>query len=218
MNVSCRLGRLFFAEVAVRATEFAGIRIEQFREAWILCQILEVGIVARLEPQLGIQAKGFVQMLQRVLDVARETVERGQSVNHVVGLGILFEELVEVLAGGYVIANIHQRDGEVKMFLRCLELSGYRAFQMLVTDAEMNVGAVDQFFAGAGNDLLKMRLRLVELVLLHGAQSGFVALQRLRVTGIFRYGLLRGGFLSHVQNSSCGLGNGELLESLLTEQ
>src|SRR5579862_6200440 len=28
---------------------------------------------------------------------------------------------------------------------------------------------------------------------------------------IFRHGLFRGWFLSHVQNSSCALGNGELL-------
>ena len=82
---------------------------------------------------------------------------------------------------------------------------------MLVAYAEMNVGAVGQFLAGPSNDLLKLGLRLVEFVLLHGAQSGFITLQRLRITWIFRHGLFRGRFLSHVQNSSCALGNGELL-------
>jgi len=69
---------------------------------------------------------------------------------------------------------------------------------MLVADAEMDVGAVDQFSDWAGDYLLKMRLRLVEFVLLHGTQSGFVALQGLRVTRIFRHRFFRGRFLSHV--------------------
>jgi hypothetical protein len=33
--------------------------------------------------------------------------------------------------------------------------------------------------------------------------------------GIFRNGFLRSRFLSHVQNSSCALGNRELLASVL---
>ncbi len=57
---------------------------------------------------------------------------------------------------------------------------------MLVADAEMNGGAVDQLLAGTGQHLLKMRLRLVELVLLHGAQAGFIALQGLGDAGIVR--------------------------------
>ena len=57
---------------------------------------------------------------------------------------------------------------------------------MLVADAEMNGGAVGQFLAGPGEHLLEKRLRLVELVLLHGAQSSFVVLQSLRVARIFR--------------------------------
>ena len=121
-----------------------------------------------------------------------------------------------MLAGGHVVANVHQRNGVVEVLFGSLELRGRGPFQMLVADVEMNVGAVGQFFAGAANHFLKMRLGLVELVLLHGAQSRFVALQRLRVMRIFRHGLFRGWFLSHVQNSSCALGNGELLAILLS--
>src|ERR1700733_10255639 len=46
IGVWCRLRRLFFAEVGCRGAEFgAGVWIEQFREARILRQILEIGIV-----------------------------------------------------------------------------------------------------------------------------------------------------------------------------
>ena len=118
-----------------------------------------------------------------------------------------------MLAGGDVVADIHQRNGVVKVLLWGLELRGHGPFQMLVADVEMDVGAVDQFLDGPGDHFLEMRLGLVEFVLLHGAESSFVALQRLRVTRIFRHGLFRGRFLCHVQNSSCALGNGELLGS-----
>src|SRR5580704_11715857 len=65
-----RLRRLFFAEVAVGGAEFgARIGIEQFREARILGQVLEVGIVARLKTQLSIQTQRFVQPFERILDV-----------------------------------------------------------------------------------------------------------------------------------------------------
>src|SRR5438270_13822729 len=121
-----------------------------------------------------------------------------------------------MLAGSHVITNIHERDSEIEVLFGGLKLRGYRAFQMLVADIEMNVGAVDQFLDWSGDHLLKVRLRLVEFVLLHGAEPGLIALQRLRVTGIIRDGLLRVRFLSHVQNSSCALGNGELLGIVLS--
>src|ERR1700674_2353044 len=211
VSMCCGLGRLFFAEVVVRGALDAGVRIKQFGEARVLRQILEVGIVARLETQLSIQTQGLVQAFQRILDVPGKTVQRSQAVDHIIGLGILLEQLFEMFAGGDIVADIHQRDGIIEMLLGRLELRGRSTIQVLVADAEMNVGPVDQLFAGAGDDLLKMRLRLVKFMFLHGAQTGFVALQRLRVTRIFRHGLFRGRFLSHVQNSSCALGNGELL-------
>ncbi len=69
---------------------------------------------------------------------------------------------------------------------------------MLVTDVQVHRGAIGQFFHGSGNNLLKMRLGLVEFMFLHGAEAGLVALQSLRIARVFRYRFLRGGFLSHV--------------------
>ena len=99
-----------------------------------------------------------------------------------------------MLARGHVVAHIHQRNRIVKVFFRRFELVGRRALQMLVADVEVNRGAVGQFLAGAADHLLKMRLRLVELMLLHRAQAGFVALQGLRIAGIFRTVFFAVGF------------------------
>ena len=54
---------------------------------------------------------------------------------------------------------------------------------MLVARVHVHVGAVGEFLAGAADDLLKMGLRLVELVFLHRAQTGLVVLDGLRDLG-----------------------------------
>ncbi len=76
-----RLTRFFFTEGAFRRRQGRqpGIRIQQFGEARILGQIVEVGIVARLEAQAGIQAKRLVQMLQGILHMTGQAIERGQA-------------------------------------------------------------------------------------------------------------------------------------------
>src|SRR5271165_6852263 len=206
------LHRLGFVEIFVGGTEFgAGIRIEQLREARIFCQVLEVRIVARLEAELRFQMQGLVQPLQGILNAPGETVKRGQPIDYVVRFGALLEQLVQMFAGGDVVAQVHQGDCVVEVFFDCLELGSRRAFQVLVAGIEVNAGAVDQFLGGPVYDLLKMRLCLVELVLLHRAQARLITLERLGVTRVLGHGLFRCGFLSHVQNSSCALGNRGLL-------
>jgi hypothetical protein len=120
-------------------------------------------------------------------------------------------QLVQMLAGGDVIAQVHEGNRIVEMFFDRPELRRCGAFQMLVAGIEMNAGAVGQFLAWPGYDLLKMRFRLIELMLLHRAQADLITLERLGVARVLGHGLLRCGFLSHVQNSSCALGNRGLL-------
>src|ERR1700716_1380661 len=103
-----------------------------------------------------------------------------------------------MLPSSDVVTHIHERDSIVEMLFSTLELIGRRTLNMLVAGIEMKGGAVGKFLDGTANDLLKMRLRLIGLVLLHGAQSGFVTLQSLRITRVIRQGLLCGCFLSHV--------------------
>src|SRR5579864_862288 len=215
-SLDARLGGLGFRAIHVGGAKFrAGIGVEQLGEARIFCQILEIGIVARLETELWIQTQSLVQPLQRILDMAGQAIQRCQAIDDVVRLSILLQQFVEMLSGGDVIAQVHERNGIVIVLLGGLELCRRGPLQMLIAGVEVHVGAVGEFLAGSGDDLLEMRLGLVELVFLHGAEACFVALQRLGVARVFRHGLLCAGFLSHVQNSSCALGNKRLLSVTL---
>src|SRR5579864_2732147 len=98
--------RRLVLEVAFRRINFlAGIRIQQLGEAWILDQILEVGIVPRLETQLRIEVEGFIQTAEGILDVAGQAIERSHTVNHIICLGILLEQLFKMLARAHIIAD-----------------------------------------------------------------------------------------------------------------
>src|SRR5437763_16631806 len=115
---------------------------------------------------------------------------------------MLLLQFLQVLASGYVVTDIHQGNRVIKMLFRRFELADRRALQMLVADIEMNRGAVVQFLDGGADHLLKMWLRLLVPMLLHSAPTGLVALQRLRVAGLFGHGFLRRRALGHVQTSS----------------
>src|ERR1700690_386135 len=69
----------------------------------------------------------------------------------------------------------------------------------------MDGGAIGQLLAGAGKNLLKVGLRLVELVFLHGAQTCLVILHSLCKTRVVTDRFLGCGLLCHLQNSSCTL-------------
>ncbi len=76
------------------STVGAGIGIKQFGEARIFRQMLEVGIVAGLETQRGIDADGLVQIAQRVFHVSGQAIQR----RHAIGrrsrpLGTCFDSL-----------------------------------------------------------------------------------------------------------------------------
>ena len=72
------LRRFVFPEVAFRRSQVGSrVRVQQLGKARVFGQVMEIGVIARLEAQAGIQAKRLVQMLERVFHVAGETVERG---------------------------------------------------------------------------------------------------------------------------------------------
>src|SRR6476659_8207191 len=98
-----------------------------------------------------------------------QTVERCQPVNDIVSLRILLQQFVEMLAGGYIIAHIHQRDRKVEVFFGRFELRSRSPFKMLAADTEMHGGAINEFLTRAGQNLLKVWFRLIELVFLHSA-------------------------------------------------
>ena len=107
------LGR-FFLKVAVFLTEFgARVGIQQFSEARILSQILEIRIITRLKTHLRIEAKRLIQTAKRILNMAGQAIERGQAVHDIVRLGILLQQFVEMLARRDLVTHVHQRDREI---------------------------------------------------------------------------------------------------------
>src|ERR1700733_527235 len=147
-----RLYGFVFLELAIAGTEFgAGIRVEKFGKAWILRQILEVRIIARLETKLRFQAKSLIEPAQRILDMAGEAIERRQPVDYVLSLRALLQQLFQVLARSDVVPQVHQRDGVVEVLLSRLELCSRGPFQMLIADAEVNHRAVGELLAGSGD-------------------------------------------------------------------
>ena len=64
------------------------------------------------------------RLRERVFYMAGQAIERGQSIDHVVGLCILLLQLVQMLARRHVVAHVHQRDGVVEVLFRRLELGG----------------------------------------------------------------------------------------------
>src|SRR5215469_422258 len=214
--LALRLDRFLLANRIGRFQVSPGIGIEQFGKPRVLGKVLEVRVISRLESQLRFQTESCIEVPQGIFDVASETLERCQTVNDVVSLGILLDQLVQVLARCNVVPNIHQRDSIVEVLFGSFELACRRAVKVLAADVEMYCCPINEFLAGAGKDLLKMRLGLIEFMFLHRAEAGFIALQGLYVARILCHGFLVGGsFLSHVQDSSCALSDGELLTSAL---
>jgi hypothetical protein len=130
----------------------------------------------------------LVQMLERVFDVTRETVERGQAIDDEISLRRLLEELFNVLAGGDVVADVHKRHSVVVVLFHAFELLAGRALEVLVAYAEMNGSPVRELPAGAREYLLEQRFRLLKLVFLQGTQPGFIVLQGLGDARVVRDG------------------------------
>src|SRR5438105_4845437 len=101
----------------------------------------------------------LVQMLKRVFDVTRQTVERGEAIDDEISLRRLLEQLFDVLTGGDVVADVHKRHSVVLVLFHAFELLAGRALEVLVSDAEMNGSAVRELPAGAGEYLLEQRFR-----------------------------------------------------------
>src|ERR1700722_20700207 len=109
-----------------------------------------------------------------------------------------------MFAGTDVVAHIHQGNSVIVVLFGVLELS-YRALGLLVACIQVNGSSVCKLLAGARENLLQVGFRLVEFVLLHGAQTRYIVLHSLCKTRIVAYRFLRGGLLGHLQNSSCAL-------------
>src|ERR1700686_4603115 len=178
----------------------ARIWIQQFGEARILRQILEVAIIARLEAQRGFRLNRLVECLERFFDVTGQAMQCGQPVKNVFCLRILLQELVEVLARRHIVTHVDQRHRVVVILFRCLELQGW-LFHVLVAGEDMHLRPVDQRLVRPAQRFLEVAFGLLEFMLLQCAKPGLVALHRLCVSWIFGH-LFLGGYLQCHQTAS----------------
>src|SRR5258708_404292 len=88
--------------------QIAGLGVEHLREAWIVCHVLEVGIVLRLEAVLRIQADSVRQMLERAFNLSCKAIQAGETVESKISFGVLLLDFFHVSARLVVLASIHQ--------------------------------------------------------------------------------------------------------------
>ena len=98
--------------------------IEEFGEARIFSDAIEVGVVTGLEAVLTFEADGFGEVLDAGVVVAGEGGEQGEAVEGVVGRLLFEEDFLEVLASVFVVALVEQGDGVVVALFVRLEVGG----------------------------------------------------------------------------------------------
>jgi len=101
-----------------------GFGVEEFGEAGVVGYGVEVGVGAGLEAVLGVEADGFGEVVDALLGVAGHAGEQGEAVEGVVRGFVLQENLLEVLAGVFVVAVVQQRDGVVVPLFVAFEAGG----------------------------------------------------------------------------------------------
>ena len=79
----------------------------------------------------------LVERLERFLDMSGQATESGQSIKNVVRLGLLLQQLFQVLASSDVVAGVDERYREIEVLLGRLELKR-GLLQMLVASLEVD--------------------------------------------------------------------------------
>src|SRR5262249_41796785 len=125
-----------------------------------------------------------LKILQRGFHSLSQTIEHRQPVPDKVRLGRLFGQLLQVSAASFVVAGVHQRNGEVVMLLYALETRAGAGSQLLIAGVQVDGGAVSQFAARPRGYLLQQGLGTLKLALLHGLESGLVVLHSLCKTWV----------------------------------
>lgn len=154
-------------------------RIEQFREAGIFLQKSEVFIVARVIAILGPQFDGELEVLHGGFRFAGEAIEGGHGVNDEIGFGGEFARAAQVFARLVPAAVVHHRDTVLIMVVGGAQRGSGHAADALLTNAEMDLGALGQFLARRGDHFLEKFLGLVIFLLLEVALRLFVEFQLL---------------------------------------
>src|SRR6202158_4211970 len=128
--------------------------IEQLGEARIVGYVAEVRVIAGLKTIAGVEPDGLGQVLETLRGAPGEALQHGQAIPDEVERGTLAGEVLEMLAGGDEVAEVHEGDDEIVVLLGggkgVLDL-----IQLLVTDVDVDLGAIAQLADSGFNHLLE---------------------------------------------------------------
>ncbi len=150
-----------------------GVGVEKFGKAGVVGDGVEVGVIARQEAILGVQADGLSEVFDALFGVAGHACEQGEAVEGVVGGVMIQKDGVEVLARVLVVPVIEERDGViVSLFVR---LEGGGAFvDLRDTGGDVHADALGEIGWGIGEHLQKGFVCLIEFTGLHELEGRLV--------------------------------------------
>src|SRR5881296_2728228 len=141
-------------------------RIEQFGKARVFLEESKVLIIARVIAVFRAELDGDLEIGQSGIGFAGETIERGQSVMHMVGLGRGFAGFVETFARVVPAANVHHGDTPLVVFFGGARILLVRRPHALLGDLDVHARAVGKFFAGTFQNFFELLLGPGEFLLM----------------------------------------------------
>src|SRR6266496_2436866 len=136
-----RCKKLVERGAASELNSYGAFRVEQLSKARIVGHIAEIRVVARLEAVAGVKTDGLGQMLQALRGAAGEALEHGAAVPDVVQRRALVREVLQMLARGDEVSQVHERNGKIVVLLGGGE--GILVLvQLLIADIHVDLGAV----------------------------------------------------------------------------
>src|SRR6266496_1237211 len=134
------------------------LRIEQFGKARVFLEKSKVLIIARVIAVFRAELDGDLEIGQSGIGFAGKTIERGQSVMNMVGLGCGFAGFVETFARVIPAANVHHGDAPLIVFFGGARILLVRRPHALLGDLDVHARAVGKFFAGTFQNFFELLL------------------------------------------------------------
>lgn len=151
-------------------------RIQQFGEARVFLKEVEVFVVAGVVTVGRTKLDSHFEIGESRVGFAGETVEGGESVVDMISFGGELAGFLETLASFVPAAKVHHGDATLIMVFGRFGILIGDGLHALLGNAEMGAGAIGQFPAGAGNDLLQLLFGALEFLLVEEGHGLFVEL------------------------------------------
>ncbi len=137
---------------------------------------MKVVVDSGLQSVLRIQFDGAPQIVETFLRLAGDGVQQRKTVERIVGLGYLGQDVVEVVACVFVIAVVQLRDGEIEVLFRRRETET-RLFELPLAGNDVHPAALLDFDGSVGSQLLKRSQGAVVLALLEQLHGSLIVLE-----------------------------------------